>query len=122
MEVYNDLKQSNSDNDKATKTSENPEKPAQAGEILGNLEENKTILKNLEEPVCIEKTLSKEKELENLEEPVYVRRTLSKPGKNVESVALSILKASALVIPAKNNDFDSLCILCIASKQIRAIM
>lgn len=60
-EVYSNLNQTNSDNDKTKKMPENPEDLAQARGILGNSEINKTILKNLEEPTCTRRTLSKEK-------------------------------------------------------------
>lgn len=38
MKIYSNLEQSNSENNKATKTSENLEESAQAGGTLGNLE------------------------------------------------------------------------------------
>lgn len=102
-EVYSDSEQSNSDDDEAAKMPENLEEPAQAGGTLGNSEGKKT-------------------RLENPEEPAHAGGTLSRSERNVESTALPASKASALVTPVEDSDFDSLCTPCIASKQTRTII
>lgn len=116
------MEQTNSNNDKAPKTLENLEELAQVGGTLGNSEDNKTMLENPEKPARTEGTLSKRKNLKNLEKPAYAGRSLSKPGKNIESVIVATPKASALVIPAKDSNFNSLYTSYIISKQTQSII
>lgn len=122
IKIYSNLKLSNSNDNEVTKMQENPKKPVKERKILGNLKGKKMRPENLKELAYAGETFDKERELENPEKPAYVKGTFNRLGKEVESITLPTPKTSAFITLVESNDFDSLYIPCIVSKQTRAII